>query len=839
MSGLGSRSIGRRRSAWAALAACALAVCALSLAGPALGSVPARATAAALLPLGAGPQPGPSAPSGPPQTGWQAKSPPLATPWTAQVSPGDDYPSYPRPQLTRTAWENLNGVWQFAPANPGDAPPVGIDLPQRILVPFPMESALSGIAAHHDDSWYRRTFTIPPSWSGRHVLLHFGAVDWEASVWVNGHLVGTHRGGYDPFSIDITSALAPSGVQEIVVGVSAPVDGGGEPIGKQRLAPSRIFYTASSGIWQTPWLEPVPAAHVDRLVTTPDLGNDTLQVVVHAVAARGDTVRAVAYRGSRAVGSVSGAPGTTLVLPVPHPRLWSPGDPYLYGLSVRLLHHGRPVDAVGSYFGMRAIAVASVGGVPRITLNGKPIFMLGTLDQGYWPDGIYTAPTEAALVQDLITEKALGFNAVRKHMKVEPELWYSEADRLGLLVLQDMPAMNIVTPTAAARRQFLAELHAMIATHIDHPSIVQWTPFNEGWGEFDPTGVTDDVRAWDGSRLVDTVSGENCCDAFGGGNGDVRDTHDYVGPGVQNAHGRQAAEAGEFGGLGLALGGHLWPGTPFAYEAESDSSVLTQRYADVLGQVGIEAQHFGLSAAIVTAATDVENEVDGLVTYDRAVVKVDVARVRAVNRAVIAAGSQAPRRFGTYPSLAAADDNVGITDAANPIPGNYDGGGQSYQAAGLAGAGLAPGRRVTVDGVPVRWPVAAAGHPDNVVAAGQTIRIHRAGRTLVLLGSATSAPEPKTATGTITYSDGSTESYALSFTDWAAATASPPSRIVTTSTSNVEPGSGAAPRPVHVYADAIALHRGKTVRSITLPLVDDGVVAPPHVALHVFALGIR
>ncbi len=835
MPGLGLRSIRPRRSVGAALAACAL-----SVAGLALGSVPASADAAASAPLGAAPRPGPSAPSGPQQTGWQAKPPALATPWTAQVSPGSDYPSYPRPQLTRTAWENLNGVWQFAAANPGDPPPIATDLPQRILVPFPMESALSGIAAHDDESWYRRTFTVPPGWSGRHVLLHFGAVDWQAQVWINGHLVGTHRGGYDPFTIDITSALTPGALQEIVVGVSAPVDGGGEPIGKQRLVPNRIFYTASSGIWQTPWLEPVPAAHVDRVVTTPDLVNDTLTVAVHAAGAKGDTVRAVAYRGSHAVGSVSGAPGASLALPVPHPRLWSPTHPYLYGLTVRLLRHGRPVDAVGSYFGMRSIGVARVGGVPRIMLNGKPIFMLGPLDQGYWPDGIYTAPTESALAQDLVTEKALGFNTVRKHMKVEPELWYAEADRLGLLVLQDMPAMNIVTPTATAQRQFLAELHAMIATHIDHPSIVQWTPFNEGWGEFDPAGVTADVRAWDGSRLVDTVSGENCCASFGGGHGDVRDSHTYVGPGVQNARGRQAAEAGEFGGLGLALDGHLWPGTPFAYEAEPDSAVLTQRYADALGQVGIEARHFGLSAAIVTAATDVENEVDGLITYDRAVVKVDAARVRAVNRAVIAAGSGAPRRFGTYSSLAAAYDNVGITEGGDPTGGNFDGGGQSYAAAGLVDAGLAPGRRVTVDGVPVRWPATAAGRPDNVVAGGQTIRIAAAGHTLVALGAATwPPPKGETARGTITYSDGSVQSYTLSFSDWTAAKASADSQIVSTSASNVEPGSGAPSRPVHVYADAIPLRRGKTVRSVTLPLVDDGIVGTPQGAMHVFALGIR
>jgi hypothetical protein len=845
MPGIGFSIIGPRRSSWVGLTACALLLGLLL--GLSLGRAPARAasltasgTAAELPAPQAAPLPGPSAASGPQQTGWQAKTAPLSTPWTAQVSPANDYPSYPRPELTRAAWESLNGVWQFARAVRGEPPPIGTNLAQRILVPFPMESALSGIRAHSDYSFYRRTFTIPSAWSGQHVLLHFGAVDWQARVWVNGQLIGTHDGGYDPFTMDITSALAPAGVQEIVVGVWAPVDGGGEPIGKQRRAPRRVFYTASSGIWQTPWLEPVPAAHVVGLVTTPDLSTDTLRIAVNTVAARGDTVQAIAYRGSRPIGMATGAPGATLSLRVPHPRLWSPGDPYLYGLTVRLLRHGRRVDAVGSYFGMRSISVSSVGGVAKVMLNGRPIFMLGTLDQGYWPDGIYTAPTEGALEQDLITEKALGFNTVRKHMKVEPDLWYYDADRLGLLVWQDMPAMNIGPPTTAAQAQFTTELHAMIATHIDHPSIVQWVLFNEGWGEFDPAKITADVRRWDPSRLIDTVSGENCCSSFGADNGEVLDNHTYVGPGIPTSHGAQATEDGESGGLGLAVPGHRWPGKRFAYENEADSAVLTQRYADVMTQAGVEARHFGLSAAIYTAATDVEDEVDGLVTYDREVVKVDPTQVRAVNQAVIAAGSRAPTPFGTYPSLAAAYDNIGITNATDPLAGDFDAAGHSYDAGRLAADGLARGETITVDGVPVTWPDTPAGTPDNVVTGGQTIRIDRAGRKLVLLGAGTWAPRTgETAPGTITYADGSVVTYRLSFGDWTAATAAENTRSVTTSSSNSEPGSGVASVAVRVYADTIRLAPGRKVRSITLPQVDDGIVAVSRPALHVFALGVR
>lgn len=786
----------------------------------------------------AAPRPGPSAPSGPQQTGWRARTPPLSTPWTSQVSPSDDYPDYPSPQLTRTRWENLNGVWQFAPARAGRAPPVGTDLARRILVPFPMESALSGIESHFDHSWYRRTFTIPGSWSRQHVLLHFGAVDWQASVWVNGRLVGTHRGGYDPFTFDITSALHRDGAQEVIVGVYAPVDGGGEPIGKQRLKPSGIFYTASSGIWQTVWLEPVPADHIDSLLTVPRPDTDTLAVTPATTGGSGDTIEATAYAGSRVVGSARGPAGATLTVAVPRARLWSPADPYLYGLTVRLRHDGHIVDAVGSYFGMRSIAVTSVGGVPKVALNGRPIFMDGTLDQGYWPDGIYTAPTPEALESDLLTEKALGFNTVRDHMKVEPELWFYDADRLGLLVWQDMPAMHIARPTPSAQTEFLTELHAMIATHVDHPSIVQWEPFNEGWGEFDPTGVTDDVRGWDPTRLVDTVSGENCCDSFGVDTGDVLDNHTYLGPGVPAPSASQAAEDGEFGGLELTVGGHLWPGTPFGYEKEAGSSILTERYVDLLGQVGLEALHFGLSADIYTAATDVENEVDGLITYDRRAVKVDAVRVRAINQQVIADGSRAPAPLGSYGSLAAAYDNVGITDASDPIPGDYDGGGESYRAQGLAAAGLAPGATVTIDGVPVTWPDTAAGTPDNVVAGGQTIGVDRAGHTLVLLGAGTWARTGDAAAGTITYADGSTQPYTLTFDDWASSTASSDSAAVATSASDAEPGSGARSRPVHVYAEAITLAPGATVRSITLPDVDDGIVGTPEPALHVFALGV-
>jgi beta-galactosidase/beta-glucuronidase len=505
-----------------------------------------------------------------------------------------------------------------------------------------MESTLSGIGAHYQYSWYRRTFTIPSSWSGQQVLLNFGAVDWQATVWVNGQRVGTHRGGYDPFTMDITAALHPTGVQEVIVGVDAPVDRGGEPIGKQRLRPHRIWYTANSGMWQSVWLEPVPAAHIESVDATPDIQNDTLTVTVQTTDATGDTIQAIAYQGTQEVGSAEGSATATLTVAVPNARLWSPQDPYLYGLSVRLMSDGQPVDAVGSYFGMRSISVGLVGGVARFELNGQPTFMLGTLDQGYWPDGGYTAPTPKALAYDLLIEKALGFNAVRKHVKVEPQQWYYDTDRLGLLVWQDMPAMAPAKPTTPAQQEFLRELHAIVEANIDHPSIVQWVPFNEGWGEFDPGQVTRDLHTWDPTRLIDTTSGYNVCGCGRATAGDVLDEHSYPSPGVQAASTTQVTEDGEFGGLALGVPGDVWPGKTFGYEREANSQVLTRRYVQLLTQVDRQERQTGLSGAIYTAATDVDDEVDGLITFDRRELKVTPALVRAINARVIADGSRAP-----------------------------------------------------------------------------------------------------------------------------------------------------------------------------------------------------
>jgi hypothetical protein len=648
--------------------------------------------------------------------GWQRKTPPLSTPWTDQVGPGNALPDYPRPQLTRADWQNLNGVWQFAAASAGQTPPFGQDLAERILVPYPVESALSGIMRHGSRMWYRRAFTVPASWHAgtkNRLLLHFGAVDYEATVYVNGQLVAHHMGGYDSFTADVTGALRGSGPQELVVGVYDPTDDGGQPIGKQRNNPGGIFYTPTSGIWQTVWMEPVAPAHIDSLAMTPDLASSTLQLTVNAAGAVGDTVTATAYDGHQPVGTVTGAPNTPLRVPVPHAKLWSPDSPFLYNLRVRLEGNHRPVDQVGSYFGMRSVGMAKgADGRPRLLLNGKPVFAMAPLDQGFWPDGIYTAPTDAALKFDLDQLKALGFNAVRKHMKVEPDRWYYWADKLGLMVWQDMPAMKIAPPTPDAQAEFTTELHAMIDEHENHPSIIGWIPFNEGWGEFDPAGVTAEVKAWDPSRLVDTDSGINCCLSLPDtGSGDVYDNHTYVGPGSPPAQTNRIAIDGEYGGLGLVVPGHMWPGTPFSYEMEPDSATLTSRYVSLAQRLRQAEDICAVSAGVYTASTDVENEADGLFTYDREVDKVNAAQVRAANVAaegdaqaafdghtgtIFPPGQTAPVSTWTFDegSGTVAHDTSGgghdLTLIGNPawVPGvsgtalQFNGTGQYAQAAG-------------------------------------------------------------------------------------------------------------------------------------------------------------
>ncbi|GIJ43934.1 hypothetical protein Val02_08200 [Virgisporangium aliadipatigenens] len=564
------------------------------------------------------------------------KPPRLATPWTGQVSTTNPLPEYPRPQLTRDRWLSLNGTWQFAGATNIDNPPVGQNLGEEILVPYPIESALSGIMRHQDYSYSRRTFTVPADWSGQRIQLNFGAVMWRSKVWINGTLLGTHDGGYDPFTYDITGALR-TGSNEIIVGVWAPVNAQEIPVGKQRLAPGGIWYTPSSGIWQTVWLEPTPAARVTRLDTVPNLAAGALDLTVQGTAGQG--VTAQVYSGGALVATATGTVGSLLRVPVPNARLWTPDDPYLYDLRVTLSGG----DSVGGYFGMRSVGKAMLGGVLRPTLNGKFVYQLGTLDQGYWPDGLYTAPTDEALRFDLEQQKALGFNTVRKHIKVEPARWFYHADRLGLMVWQDMPALaSGREPSTVGRQRFEVELRRMVENLRGITSIVQWVPFNEGWGEYDAGRIADLVKSLDPTRLVNHNSGSNCCDSDPDpGNGDVIDDHWYVGPNVaRQPSSTRILVQGEYGGLGLHVTGHEWnPGNTFAYEMLPTVDALTARYVQITEKLVDLQNGSGVSGSIYTEPTDVEDEINGFFTYDRQVRKMDFARVRAVNLRVIAAAS--------------------------------------------------------------------------------------------------------------------------------------------------------------------------------------------------------
>ncbi|MFD4547817.1 PA14 domain-containing protein [Streptomyces sp. NPDC058466] len=556
----------------------------------------------------------------------------LRTRWADEVSPGNAHPEYPRPQLTRDAWRNLNGRWQFAAATAGERPPVGKTLGERVLVPYPVESQLSGLERHEERMWYRRTFTVPADWrigSGKRLRLNFGAVDWQAEVYVNGTEVTRHQGGYDKFGADITDALKPGRTQELIVGVYDPTDaanGENPPVGKQRLDPSGIWYTPSSGIWQTVWMEPVATDHVDSLKLTPDVAAGQLAVETRGVR-DGLPVTATAYDGKRRVATATGRTGQSLTLKIAAPHLWSPDDPFLYDLEVTV-----GADRVGSYFGMRSIAVENVDGTPRTVLNGEPVFMMATLDQGFWPDGLYTAPTDEALAYDLRMHKEMGFNAVRKHIKVEPDRWFYWADRLGLLVWQDMPATTAgVNPDAASRAEYEREMRQMIDEHVSSPSVVMWVTFNKGWGQYDEARIAEQAKAWDPTRLVNGMSGLNL--GADGGAGDIMDEHGYPSPALPpDPDGKRALVSGEYGGLGLAVPGHAWS-VQQSY-VDVDPSTYTDDYLARLDEVRALACR-GSNGAVYTQISDVEGELNGLMTYDRRVVKPDVSRLRAAHEALI------------------------------------------------------------------------------------------------------------------------------------------------------------------------------------------------------------
>lgn len=593
---------------------------------------------------------------------------PLAIPtrWAAEVSPSNALPEYPRPQLVRDAWQNLNGAWKYAITGQHTT------LPDRwdgvILVPFPLESALSGVKKPllpKQLLWYKRTFKLPTRSPGSRILLHFGAVDWRATVHVNGTEVGTHSGGYHSFSFDITEALRPAD-NDLTVRVYDPTDRGPNPRGKQTLSPKGALYTASSGIWQTVWLEEVPQTYVAALELTPDIDRGVLEIgVTLSSPGAGFSIEAIARAGKRVVGRANGT--GTITMAIDEPRPWSPDDPFLYDLEVRLRQHRAVVDRVTSYFGMRKIAVREdEHGIERIFLNDKYTYNLGTLDQGFWPDGLYTAPTDAALKFDIQAAKAMGFNTLRKHIKIEPARWYYHCDRLGMLVWQDM-----VQPggsdggmpggtSVEDRRQFEAEMETTLTQLHNHPSIIAWTLFNEGWGAYDQARLTSMLKQLDPSRLVNGHSGENYFAGLPNGtsgkwtNSDLTDIHAYPGPAAPDALPGKARVLGEHGGIGVFVEGHLWDElSPSWGYVQVDPNALQARYSESVDALqALERE--GLSGSIYTQSYDVEDEQNGLMTFDRAIIKMPLVALRAMHARLLAS-ARMPLHSDQTISIAAPD----------------------------------------------------------------------------------------------------------------------------------------------------------------------------------------
>jgi hypothetical protein len=582
---------------------------------------------------------------------WKPAEGPLATRWAKDVSPDNVHAEYPRPQMVRQDWLNLNGLWEYAiRAKDVDCPD---SFDGQILVPFPVESALSGVmkpVGPENRLWYRRTFEIPAKWSGKpatrtagkRVLLHFGAVDWEATVWVNGEELGTHRGGYDPFSFDVTDALKDSGTQEIAICVWDPTDAGSQPRGKQVRKPNGIWYTAVTGIWQTVWLEPVNSVYIESVEMTPDIDAGVLRLrvdvagelrdlenlraeITYALTPGGLGTRVIGEKAQRKEGMIR----FELEIEANNPELWwSPDSPRLHDLYISLASRMAtvPIDSVKSYFGMRKISLGKdKEGVTRLFLNGKPLFQYGPLDQGWWPDGLYAAPTDEALRYDIEVLKKLGCNMMRKHVKIEPARFYYWCDKLGLIVWQDMPSGN--NRSDADKKQFELELSRLVESHYNSPSIVMWVPFNEGWGQHDTPRIVERIREWDTTRLVDQASGWK-----DEGVGDVQDIHSYPGPAAPPVEEKRAAVLGEFGGLGLPIKGHTWQDEKnWGYRTYTNQQELTDAYVALLSNLR-SLIGGGLSAAVYTQTTDVEIEVNGLMTYDRAIIKMDAERAAAANR---------------------------------------------------------------------------------------------------------------------------------------------------------------------------------------------------------------
>ncbi len=579
---------------------------------------------------------------------WKPVGDKIKTQWAEQINPKTVLPEYPRPLLERAEWLNLNGEWEYAIKPRGGMEPAAFD--GKILVPFAVESSLSGVqklVGPDNELWYKSTFSVPSSWKDKDVVLNFGAVDWLADVFVNDILIGSHKGGFTPFSFNITPYLQGKTNQKLVVRVWDPSEKGYQPRGKQTSKPEGIWYTPVTGIWQTVWLEPVAPAHVTSIKSIPDIDKGTLSVTVgtSACCMGGGIVEVQLLDKGKVLATAKGIQGKELRLGVQNPTLWDTSNPYLYDVKVLLIQNGKKVDEVKSYTAFRKIsAKKDANGIMRMQLNNKNLFQYGPLDQGWWPDGLYTAPTDEALLYDIVKTKAWGFNMIRKHVKVEPARWYYHCDKEGILVWQDMPSGDMGNQwaphvynggtdkkrTAESVANYYQEWKEIMDFCVSNPSVVVWVPFNEAWGQFDTEKVTEWTKAYDPSRLVNPASGGNHR-----ATGDILDLHNYPGPNMFLFDALRVNVLGEYGGIGLPLQGHLWqPDRNWGYVQFKNSDEVTAEYVKYANELKGMVDR-GFSAAVYTQTTDVEGEVNGLMTYDRKQIKINEAAVRKVNQEVI------------------------------------------------------------------------------------------------------------------------------------------------------------------------------------------------------------
>jgi len=574
---------------------------------------------------------------------WKPLTDKIMTTWGEMIDPENVLGEYPRPQLVRADWQSLNGLWQYAFTQRGSECPVTWQ--GQILVPFAVESSLSGVGKSlykNEELWYYRTFSVPCAWRKERVMLNFGAVDWQAEVYVNGQLAGSHTGGYTPFSIDITPYLSKARKQELAVRVIDSSDKSFQPCGKQAVHPNGIWYTSVTGIWQTVWMEPVADNYITAVVPTADIDNNVLKIQVKAE--KEATVRVTVKSCGEMVAVAEGISGTDLALTIENAQLWSPESPYLYDVEVELLAEDKIVDQVQSYAAMRKISKQlDAQGLWRMQLNNQDYFQYGPLDQGWWPDGLYTAPSDEALVYDIQKTKEWGFNMIRKHVKVEPSRWYYYCDKMGMLVWQDMPSGDMGNVwenhtyggtdkdrTDESKANYYKEWKDIMEFCKPFACVVVWVPFNEAWGQFETETVAEWTKQQDPTRLVNSASGGNFRKC-----GDILDLHNYPAPAMYLFDAERVNVLGEYGGIGLPIEGHLWSDNKnWGYIKFTNSDEVTAeyvKYANILKDFIAK----GFSAAVYTQTTDVEGEVNGLMTYDRKVIKINEDVIRQINQEII------------------------------------------------------------------------------------------------------------------------------------------------------------------------------------------------------------